>query len=216
MNDKIRYPAKFFHLLKKYPRKTCACCGKTLTPKVYPQGGIEYPAAFKTRRYCNLQCAGQHKKQTKEANLPTRHCEACGKPLELRRNARGQETYAQFLKRKTCNHQCLGVMMHRGSVAKKNTQPEQSEIAQELEQAEVPESTPKPVQPNTAPERKPFTGFPTPKDLQPQTERVHMQPVNIAACDTCGGNDVTAYGCRDCKRREGWRESQRTHTGSKA
>ena len=32
--SKPRYPAKWFHLLKRYPRKFCTVCGRQLTPQI--------------------------------------------------------------------------------------------------------------------------------------------------------------------------------------
>ena len=57
--NKIRYPARFFHLLKKYPVKRCLTCGKQLTPKLYSGGkNIEALKAFGARQTCGNTCSG--------------------------------------------------------------------------------------------------------------------------------------------------------------
>ena len=65
---KIRYPARLFHLLQRYPVKHCEACGAQLTPKVREAKGkpaLESVKIFQGRRSRYTTCGGVLRSKSK-------------------------------------------------------------------------------------------------------------------------------------------------------
>jgi hypothetical protein len=191
---------------KALPEKTCAVCGVKLERLlVSRKGRSETSREFLQRKTCGIACQGK----LMQSKLK-------GKPMPKQARAKPDaipESKPKPVKAITAPEATPGVKTPRKTpgVPRKTPGAMESVESASMESAELsPVKSVKSDKSVDKPVRE-FTGFPTPRELQKPTESVRVEPVNVRTCDVCGENDVTTFGCRDCKRREAWRAGQRTH-----